>query len=137
MALPHPRSHPALSSVAAEPSVQPLLEKVAAYLPADKLRLIEDAYKFAAEAHADQKRLTGEPYIIHPLDAALTVAGLQLDAAAVAAALLHDVQEDCGVQNDEIKKRFGSEVAKLVDGATKLERLPWLAPGERPGDQHI
>jgi guanosine-3',5'-bis(diphosphate) 3'-pyrophosphohydrolase len=137
MALPHPRAHPALSPTDDAPSVQPLLERVAAYLPAEKLRLIEDAYKFAAEAHAGQKRLTGEPYIIHPLDAALTVAGLQLDAAAVAAALLHDVQEDCGVQNDEIKKRFGAEVAKLVDGATKLERLPWLAPGERPGDQHI
>jgi GTP pyrophosphokinase len=137
MALPHPRAHHALTPVDEGPSVQPLLENVAAYLPADKLRLIEDAYKFAAEAHAGQKRLTGEPYIIHPLDAALTVAGLQLDAAAVAAALLHDVQEDCGVPNDEIKKRFGAEVAKLVDGATKLERLPWLAPGERPGDQHI
>jgi GTP diphosphokinase / guanosine-3',5'-bis(diphosphate) 3'-diphosphatase len=137
MALPHPRAHPALAPVDDGPSAQPLLEKVAAYLPPAKLRLIEEAYTFAAEAHAGQKRLTGEPYIIHPLDAALTVAGLQLDAGAIAAALLHDVQEDCGVQNDEIKKRFGAEVAKLVDGATKLERLPWLAPGERPGDQHI
>ena len=126
-----------MTTVAHEPSIQPLLEKVAAYLPADKIRLIEEAFAFAAEAHAGQKRLTGDPYIVHPLDAAITVAGLQLDAAAVAAALLHDVQEDCGVPNDEIKRRFGPEVAKLVDGATKLERIPWLAPGERPGDQHI
>jgi GTP pyrophosphokinase len=126
-----------MTTVVHEPSIQPLLEKAAAYLPADKIGLIEAAYAFAAEAHAGQKRLTGDPYIVHPLDAAITVAGLQLDAAAVAAALLHDVQEDCGVPNDDIRKRFGAEVAKLVDGATKLERLPWLAPGERPGDQHI
>ncbi|HYM14379.1 MAG TPA: bifunctional (p)ppGpp synthetase/guanosine-3',5'-bis(diphosphate) 3'-pyrophosphohydrolase [Dehalococcoidia bacterium] len=126
-----------MTAVAHEPSVRPLIERAAAYLPAEKIRLIEDAYAFAARAHAEQKRLTGEPYIVHPLDAAMTVAGLQMDAAAIAAALLHDVQEDCGVPNEELKKHFGAEVAKLVDGATKLERLPWLAPGERPGDQHI
>jgi GTP pyrophosphokinase len=126
-----------MTTVAHEPSVQPLLEKVTGYLPADKVRLIEEAFAFAAEAHRGQLRLTGDPYIVHPLDAAITVAGLQLDAAAVAAALLHDVQEDCGVPNDEIKRRFGAEVAKLVDGATKLERIPWLAPGEHPGDRTI
>lgn len=109
----------------------------ASYLPPEKLRIIEEAFHFAYEAHAGQKRLTGEPYIVHPLDAAMTVAGLQLDAAAIAAALLHDVQEDCGVPNAEIERRFGPEVARLVDGATKLDRIPWRAPGERPGDQAI
>jgi guanosine-3',5'-bis(diphosphate) 3'-pyrophosphohydrolase len=122
---------------AAEPSVQPLIERARAYLPADKLKLIEDAYAFAAQAHAGQTRLTGDPYIVHPLDAAMTVAGLQLDAAAIAAALLHDVQEDCGVPNDELRRRFGPEVARLVDGATKLEKIAWLAPGERPGDKAL
>ncbi len=126
-----------MTTVLHEPTVQPLLEKVASYLPADKVRLIEEAFAFAAEAHRGQLRLTGDPYIVHPLDAAITVAGLQLNAAAVAAALLHDVQEDCGVPNDEIKRRFGAEVARLVDGATKLERIPWRAPGERPGDRTI
>ncbi len=126
-----------MTTVLHEPTVQPLIEKVASYLPADKVRLIEEAFAFAAEAHRGQLRLTGDPYIVHPLDAAITVAGLQLNAAAVAAALLHDVQEDCGVPNDEIKRRFGAEVARLVDGATKLERIPWRAPGERPGDRTI
>ena len=87
-----------------------LLEVCATYQPGDKLRLIEDAYWFAAESHAPQKRLTGEPYIIHPLDAAMTVASLQMDPATIAAALLHDVQEDCGVPSEELAKRFGPEV---------------------------
>jgi guanosine-3',5'-bis(diphosphate) 3'-pyrophosphohydrolase len=126
-----------MTTLASEPTIQPLLEKAAAYLPQERIRLIEEAYEFAARAHEGQKRLTGEPYIIHPLDAAITVAGLQLDSGAIAAALLHDVQEDCGVSNDEIKKRFGAEVAKLVDGATKLEKITWRAPAERPGDQSI
>jgi GTP pyrophosphokinase len=126
-----------VTTVAHGPSVQPLLDRAAAYLPKDKIRLVEEAYEFAAEAHCDQRRLTGEPYIVHPLDAAMTVAGLQMDASGIAAALLHDVQEDCGVANDELRRRFGPEVAKLVDGATKLEKLAWLAPDERPGDQAI
>jgi len=117
--------------------VEPLLEKVRAYLPADSVRLVEQAYAFAAEAHDGQLRLTGDPYIVHPLDAAMTVADLQLDGPAVAAALLHDVQEDCGVPNEVIAKRFSPEVAKLVDGATKLDKIAWLAPGERPGDQAL
>jgi len=120
-----------------EPSVQPLIEKASGYLPEDRIELIRRAYAFAAEAHRHQKRLTGDPYIVHPLDAAMTVANLQLDAAAIAAALLHDVQEDCGVPNEEIRRRFGAEIAKLVDGATKLDRIAWRAPDERPGDQTI
>jgi guanosine-3',5'-bis(diphosphate) 3'-pyrophosphohydrolase len=126
-----------MTTVVHEPSVKPLIDKVAAYLPADKVGLVDEAFAFAAEAHRGQLRLTGDPYIVHPLDAAITVAGLQLNAAAVAAALLHDVQEDCGVPNDEIKRRFGAEVARLVDGATKLERIPWRAPDDRPGDRTI
>jgi GTP diphosphokinase / guanosine-3',5'-bis(diphosphate) 3'-diphosphatase len=126
-----------MTTVQRDPAFEPLLEKAASYLPAEKLSLIESAYAFAAQCHAGQVRLTGDPYIVHPLDAALTVADLQLDSAAVAAALLHDVQEDCGVPNGEISKRFGAEVAKLVDGATKLDKIAWLAPGERPGDQNI
>jgi GTP pyrophosphokinase len=125
------------SGSADTPSVQPLLDVCSKYLPADGVQLIREAYEFAANAHREQKRLTGEPYIIHPLDAAMTVAGLQMDPATIAAALLHDVQEDCGVPNEELAERFGAEVAKLVDGATKLEKIPWRAPDERPGDQLI
>ncbi|MBF6599334.1 MAG: bifunctional (p)ppGpp synthetase/guanosine-3',5'-bis(diphosphate) 3'-pyrophosphohydrolase, partial [Dehalococcoidia bacterium] len=119
------------------PSVQSLIDRVSGYLPRASVSLVEKAFAFAAEAHCDQRRLTGDPYIVHPLDAAMTVAGLQLDGPAVAAALLHDVQEDCGVPNEELRKRFGAEVARLVDGATKLDKIAWLAPGERPGDQAL
>ncbi|MDP3768975.1 MAG: HD domain-containing protein, partial [Dehalococcoidia bacterium] len=100
-----------------------LLEKAGSYLPEKRLGLIEEAYRFAETCHAGQKRKSGDPYIVHPLDAAMTVADLQLDPVAIAAALLHDVQEDCGVPNEELKRRFGDDVAKLVEGASKLERI--------------
>ncbi|MCH8995087.1 MAG: bifunctional (p)ppGpp synthetase/guanosine-3',5'-bis(diphosphate) 3'-pyrophosphohydrolase [Chloroflexi bacterium] len=108
--------------------LQELLERAHDYLPEDRVALIEEAYRFAEASHAGQQRMSGEPFIVHPLDAALTIAGLQQDAVAIAAALLHDVQEDCGVTNDELERRFGAEVAKLVDGATKLKRIEWQPP---------
>ena len=123
-------------AVVASPTATPLIERVSAYLPPEKVRLVEDAFAFAEECHRDQKRLTGDPYIVHPLDAAMTVASLQLDAPAVAGALLHDVQEDCAVPNSEIVRRFGDEVGRLVDGATKLDRIKWRAD-ERPGERAI
>ncbi len=126
-----------MTTIAHDPAVQALIDTVAAYLPDDGVHLVEEAYAFAAQSHAGQTRLTGDPYIVHPLDAAMTVAGLQMDAAAVAAALLHDVQEDCGVPNAELARRFGTDVAKLVDGSTKLDKITWRAPDERPGDQSL
>src|SRR5690606_38140832 len=76
---------------------------------------------------------SGAPYITHPLEVTLAVAELELDHLALAAALLHDVQEDCGIPNEEIAARFGDEVARLVDGLTKLERMP-LRIGEAAPD---
>jgi GTP diphosphokinase / guanosine-3',5'-bis(diphosphate) 3'-diphosphatase len=104
-------------------SIEQLLAKAGAYLPAERLCLIEDAYEFAAEAHSGQLRDSGDPYIQHPLEAALTIASLQLDADSVAAALLHDVQEDCGVASSAVADRFGDDVARLVEGATKLSLI--------------
>jgi GTP pyrophosphokinase len=103
--------------------LQELLARAGSYLPQNRLRLIDDAYRFAETCHEGQLRKSGDPYIVHPLDAAMTVADLQLDAAAIAAALLHDVQEDCSIENQELKRRFGAEVAKLVDGVTKLKHI--------------
>jgi len=114
-----------------------LLAKIREYLPAKGVSLVEDAYAFADECHAGQLRLSGDPVIVHPLHAALTIADLQQDAGAVAAALLHDVQEDCGVENGALSKRFGGDVAKLVEGVTKLGQIPWQAGGERPGEHEI
>ncbi|HUS83372.1 MAG TPA: bifunctional (p)ppGpp synthetase/guanosine-3',5'-bis(diphosphate) 3'-pyrophosphohydrolase [Dehalococcoidia bacterium] len=116
-------------------TVEGLIEKTQAYLAGDRTHLIEEAYRFAEECHRDQLRKTGDPYITHPLDTAATVADLQLDASAVAAALIHDVQEDCGISNAELTKRFGREVAHLVDGATKLDKIAWKAPEEDVRDR--
>jgi GTP pyrophosphokinase len=112
-----------------------LIAKIQEYLPSEKAALVEDAYNFAAKAHEGQVRKSGEPYIEHPLETALTLAELQLDAISLAAALLHDVLENCGIPISEIEARFGSEVSKLVDGTTRLGKLSWQAPGEAAARQ--
>ena len=106
-----------------------LVEKAQGYLSPQKMALVEDAYNFALKAHEGQVRKSGEPYMEHPLETALTLAELQLDASALAAALLHDVPENCEIPVSEIEARFGSEVAKLVDGTTKLGKLSWRGEG--------
>jgi GTP pyrophosphokinase len=103
--------------------VNALIEQASAYLPDDKVALVKEAYEFAARAHQGQVRKTGEPYLEHPLTTAMTLAEFHLDAETLAAALLHDVPEDCGVSLDEIEADFGLQVVKLVDGVTKLNRL--------------
>ncbi len=100
------------------------LERVIpAYLTAEETALLSRAYDFAAEAHAGQKRLSGEDYIQHPLAVVSILTELQGDAETLAAAMLHDVVEDTSVKIDDIKKAFGEEIAKLVDGVTKLSRI--------------
>lgn len=86
---------------------------------------INRAYEFAAEHHAGQFRVSGEPYITHPVAVAEIVASLELDTDSICAALLHDTVEDCDVSVDTIKKEFGPEVALLVDGLTKLVHIPF------------
>ena len=100
-----------------------LIEQAKEYLPPEKIALIEAAYQFALKSHDGQMRKSGAPYLEHPLETAMTLVGLQLDAATIVAALLHDVPEDCGVPLAEIEANFGSEVSKLVDGITKLSKL--------------
>ncbi|MBU6415495.1 HD domain-containing protein, partial [Patescibacteria group bacterium] len=104
--------------------VNALLEKIKTQERANKdLALISEAYDFAARAHQKQKRKSGEPYIIHPLATAMQLAEMKLDSATVAAALLHDVCEDTTITKDEIKKKFGEEIAFIVDGVTKLDKI--------------
>ena len=100
-----------------------LLERVTDYLPAKAAGLIRDAYEFADLCHEGQMRKSGEPYIAHPLEIALFLTELRLDEQTIAASLLHDVVEDCDVSLDELSSRFGPEIAKLVDGVTKLTQL--------------
>lgn len=101
--------------------IESIINRVESYNPQAETDLIRRAYEFAAEAHHDQTRLTGDPYICHPLAAAEILADLEMDAESIAACLLHDVVEDQGKSIDEIKSRFGDEVAMLVDGVTKLK----------------
>ncbi|MGE0688270.1 MAG: bifunctional (p)ppGpp synthetase/guanosine-3',5'-bis(diphosphate) 3'-pyrophosphohydrolase [Dehalococcoidia bacterium] len=110
----------------AVPTASDLLARAGETIPPERARLIEDAYTFAAQCHEGQMRTSGDPYIIHPIDAAFTVAELHLDGAAIAAALLHDVVEDCGVSLEDLSHRFGEDVARLVEGVTKLNRIALL-----------
>ena len=100
-----------------------LLERASTYLSDDRLQLVEQAYEFAAAQHDGQLRMSGEPYIEHPLNAALYLADLKQDSATLAATLLHDVIEDCGLSKEELEEKFGIEVSRLVDGVTKLTRI--------------
>lgn len=100
-----------------------LLARAASYLPENTIGLIADAYRFAVRSHDGQMRKSGDPYIAHPLEIALYLTELRLDEQTIAASLLHDVVEDCDVPLDELSQRFGPEIAKLVDGVTKLTRL--------------
>ncbi|MEW8977123.1 MAG: bifunctional (p)ppGpp synthetase/guanosine-3',5'-bis(diphosphate) 3'-pyrophosphohydrolase [Symbiobacterium sp.] len=110
--------------------VQPLLDKVREYNPSADVALIQRAFEFAAKAHEGQTRRSGEPYITHPLAVAEIVASLELDEESIAAALLHDVLEDCGVTYVELEQRFGKEIASLVDGVSKLDRLNFTSRDE-------
>ena len=112
-----------------------LVARVSSYLPEDKVALIEDVSEFARECHNGQTRVSGGPYIEHPINTALILADLSLDGTTIAAALLHDVIEDCGVTCDELKRRFGEDVAKLVDGVTKLTRFDLRPVGKEDSDQ--
>ena len=95
------------------------------YHPETDLSRVREAYELAAKAHANQLRQSGEPYIIHPLQVALILANLELDLETIIAGLLHDVVEDTSVTLEDIRTRFGDEVAGLVDGVTKLKQLTY------------
>ena len=93
------------------------------YLSPQDADMVRKAYRFADQAHLGQMRKSGEPYITHPIAVAALCTEWKLDAQALAAALLHDAMEDCGVTKPELIERFGAPVAELVDGLTKLEKL--------------
>ena len=100
-----------------------LVSRVLKYHPSDDISQIRKAYEVASSAHSGQLRKSGEPYIIHPLCVAAILADLELDKETIEAGILHDVIEDTDVTKEEIEKQFGSDVALLVDGVTKLTKL--------------
>lgn len=111
-----------------------LLERITSYYPDADLEIIIKAYDFAKAAHEGQLRDSGEPFFNHPFEVALILADLELDLDTVAAGLLHDVIEDTDVTPEELEQEFGSHIFALVDGVTKLEKLPFKNRLEREAE---
>lgn len=114
-----------------EVTIDDVLEKMKKNSRRNDLKLIKRAYDFAKEKHGDQLRKSGEPYIIHPVQVAYILAGLELDDATICAALLHDVAEDTDVTIQDISKEFSPEIAEMVDGVTKLGNLKYTSAEEQ------
>ena len=114
---------------------QELIQRIQKYHPSDDISLIQKAYNTAAEAHKNQLRKSGEPYIIHPLNVAIILAELELDKETIVAGILHDVVEDTIMTEEDLKREFGDDVALLVDGVTKLEKIPLSAGVDQPDDK--
>ena len=98
------------------------------------MQKIEDAYRFAEKSHGDQRRVSGIPYILHPTSVACIVAEMGLDTDSICGALLHDVVEDTPVMLDEIRRQFGGDVAKLIDGVTKISKIPYSTREEQQAE---
>jgi guanosine-3',5'-bis(diphosphate) 3'-pyrophosphohydrolase len=111
-----------------------LLEQIRSYNPKADLSIVEKAYAFAAEVHKEHKRLSGDPYITHPLAVARVLADLEQDPLTIAAAFLHDTVEDGDVTSEQIAARFNPEVARLVEGVTKLSQLSFTSREERQAE---
>ena len=111
-----------------------LVAKVRLTRPSDDVELLRRAYEFAAEQHRAQKRISGEPYLSHPLEVAHVLADMKLDVTSLAAALLHDVVEDTQIPISRITELFGPDTARLVEGVTKISRLDLLAPEARQAE---
>jgi GTP pyrophosphokinase len=111
-----------------------ILSEVAGYYPSADLAMIRKAYQFAATAHDGQTRKSGDPYVTHPLSVAHIIAELKLDVASVCAGLLHDCVEDTSATVEQLGEQFGKEIAYLVDGVTKLGKLPYSTREEQQAE---
>ena len=103
--------------------IKQLIETLDGYLPADQIAPVAEAYKFGAEAHEGQTRMSGEPYISHPVAVAQILANMHMDSQTITAAILHDVIEDTETPVSELAELFGTDVANLVDGVSKLDQI--------------
>ena len=113
-----------------------LIDKIKTYHPSDDFSMVEKAYKLAVEAHKEQKRKSGEPYIIHPLKVAYILAELELDMETITAGILHDIIEDTPYTYEDITHLFGEEIAALVDGVTKLGKLSYTTKEEAQAENY-
>lgn len=111
---------PSTNAITNITDIDELFARIEEYLAPEQVAFVRKAYELAAKAHAAQTRKSGEPYIIHPIGVVSILVGLQMDDKTLAAAFLHDVVEDTDYKLDYIKEQFGTVVANLVDGVTKL-----------------
>src|SRR5438552_7374792 len=111
-----------------------LLKQVGEYRPPADLDLVRKAYEFSQRYHAGQTRATGEPYLVHPLEVALELAEIRMDATSIAAGLLHDSVEDTSVTIEEIEREFGEQVAHIVEGVTKISKIEFASKEERQAE---
>src|SRR6201996_6826087 len=114
----------------ATPGLKELLAAVGTYLPPEQVERIREAAEFGASGHKGQTRLSGEPFIAHPVPAAAILAELHLDTDTIIAAILHDVIEDTPTPKDQLAQRFGADVAEIVDGVTKLDQIKFKSREE-------
>lgn len=113
-----------------------LIKKLKTYHPSKNFEIVEKAYKLAKDAHSDQKRKSGEPYIIHPLSVACILADLELDLESITAGILHDIIEDTKYSYEDIKNIFNEEIANIVDGVTKLEKFTYSSKEELQAENY-
>ena len=123
-----------LATAAYPDQLDELVHRVQSYNPQADAALIRRAYDYSARMHAEQKRKSGEPYVIHPLNVAMIIAQLRLDLPSVVTGLLHDVIEDTGASLDEVQGLFGAEVARLVDGMTKVSKITFSSREEKQAE---
>ncbi|MFJ5965434.1 MULTISPECIES: bifunctional (p)ppGpp synthetase/guanosine-3',5'-bis(diphosphate) 3'-pyrophosphohydrolase [unclassified Bacillus (in: firmicutes)] len=117
-------------------TAQQVIDKAREYLSAEHIQFIERAYEFAENAHREQYRKSGEPYIIHPIQVAGILVDLEMDPSTIAGGFLHDVVEDTEVTLQDLKEHFNEEVAMLVDGVTKLGKIKYKSQEEQQAENH-
>ena len=111
-----------------------IVRQVQTYRPSGDLALLRKAYEFSADQHCTQMRLSGEPFITHPLEVVWILAALKLDSTCLAAGMLHDVIEDTGTTPESIRQTFGEEIAAIVEGVTKIGRIKYSSPEEQQAE---
>ena len=111
-----------------------IADRMLEYNPGVDLELLQRAYVFSAKVHEGQERLSGEPYLIHPLEVAGILVEMRMDDVSVAAGLLHDTLEDTLTTRDELVRLFGEQVAFLVDGVTKIAQIEFTSQRERQAE---
>ena len=122
---------PSTNAITNITDIDELFARIEEYLTPEQVAFVRKAYELAAKAHAAQTRKSGEPYIIHPIGVVSILVGLQMDDKTLAAAFLHDVEEDTDYKLEYIKEQFGTVVANLVDGVTKLGKIEYISKEDR------